>query len=189
MAFNVRFSHGLLARLAGRKPPAAPAGDGAGEGPGGGNPGPAPAAGAAAGGLGFGGGGPPPGAAALAGLAGLAGALGPAAGAGPGAGTEPPDAGAGPWPEDAGADEELARALAESERVGYFLFKREREEAAKVGALAAELIASEYMAPSAAPRCGPEQAACQACYLANPGDPLQCASQVDAFAQCAQAAT
>lgn len=86
--------------------------------------------------------------------------------------------------QDAG----VARALDRSRRVGGMLLKAEAEEVGAVSALADELLASEYAAPSRPKPCQAQAAECVRCYADHAGDPLACAPAVDAYSACAKAA-
>lgn len=86
------------------------------------------------------------------------------------------------------ADASLARALESSRRVGMLLLKHEDEELARIGALADELVAREYAAPSRPRPCQQQADDCVRCYAEHAADPLACAAAVRAYGECAQAA-
>lgn len=85
-------------------------------------------------------------------------------------------------------DRGLAQAVERSRRVGSLLLKREDEELAKVGALAEELLAKEYQAPSRPLPCQEQAAECLRCYTEHTSDTLLCADAVRAYSDCSRQA-
>jgi hypothetical protein len=83
----------------------------------------------------------------------------------------------------------LTRALERTQRVGDLLLRREGDEERQVAALADELIAREYAAPSRERPCQDQARDCLACYQAHADDPTPCADAVAAYSRCARAAS
>ncbi|KAL2653375.1 hypothetical protein R1flu_021503 [Riccia fluitans] len=78
------------------------------------------------------------------------------------------------------------QAIEESERIARKLHKRGDEELEKVKEMAVDLKEKQYRAPSHAPPCQSERAACVDCYTQNPKNPLLCAKVVQAFVGCSR---
>lgn len=72
--------------------------------------------------------------------------------------------------------------------MGNLLLKAEGEELRRIDALAAELVAREYAAPSRPRPCRQQADDCVRCYADNAGDPLACAAAVEAYSSCVRAA-
>ncbi|KAL3685177.1 hypothetical protein R1sor_003199 [Riccia sorocarpa] len=80
------------------------------------------------------------------------------------------------------------QAIEESERIAQKLHQKGDEELERVKELALELKDKQYKAPSHAPPCQSERAACVDCYKQNAKNPLLCAKVVQAFVGCSRQA-
>ncbi|GLJ23431.1 hypothetical protein SUGI_0443490 [Cryptomeria japonica] len=81
----------------------------------------------------------------------------------------------------------IRKVLHESERVMEKLQKEEARMAEEVKRKAKELHEKEYRMPEQkSVPCSVLKDECVQCYKSHPGDPLQCAEAVKAFAECAR---
>lgn len=80
--------------------------------------------------------------------------------------------------------EEIRESLLRSRRIGSLLLKREEEELSKINTQIKELTQHPAMQPPCRDICHQQRAAVEKCCQDHPGSVLQCASLIDAYANC-----